>query len=62
MKMEANSVYLWGTAFPTALCSRLLLFTHKTDLIRKKDDGEFPNVAALMRRFETGSEARTGSG
>lgn len=58
---EANSVYLRGTAFPTAQCSRLSLFTHETDLITQKDDGEFPNVAALVHCFETGSEARTGS-
>lgn len=62
MEREANSGYLWGTAFPTALGSRLLLFTHETDLIRQKDDGQFPNAAALVHRFETGSEARTGSG
>lgn len=58
MEREANSGYLWGTAFPTALCSRLLLFTHETDLIRQKDDGQFPNAAALVHRFETGSEGR----
>lgn len=45
--------YLWGAASPTALCWGLLLFTHETDLIRQKDDGNFPDPVALMPDFET---------
>lgn len=45
--------YLWGAASPTALCLGLLLFTHETDLIRQKDDGDFPNPVALVHGFET---------
>lgn len=56
------TAYLWGAAFPTALRLRLLLFTHETDLIRQKDDGDFPNPVALVHSSETGLKARAGTG
>jgi len=49
----AQRLIMWSSLSHSSLYKELPLLTHKTDLIRQKDDGDFPSPIALMHGSET---------